>query len=190
MKKYTIIGGVNGTGKSSFTGVMKSSVTDLGVIVDVDKLTVLAGGKPLEGGRIALQKINDCLDKGICFTQETTLSGGFVPKTAKKAQDLGYYVRLYYIGLDSVEESLRRIENRVKRGGHDIPMEDVKRRFEERWKALAAVLPYCDEAIFYDNDNGFQEVAAYRNGELLLIGEHRPKWVLELQGYLAKEDTP
>lgn len=190
MKKYTIIGGVNGTGKSSFTGVMKSGVTDLGVIVDVDKLTVSAGGNPLDGGRIALQKIHDCLDKGICFTQESTLSGGFVPKTARKAQDMGYYVRLYYIGLDSVEESLQRIANRVERGGHDIPAEDVKRRFSERWKALAAVLPYCDEAVFYDNDNGFQVVAAYRNGELLLMGECRPKWILELQGYLAKEAMP
>lgn len=186
MKKYTIIGGVNGTGKSSFTGVMKSSVTDLGVIVDVDKLTILAGGKPLEGGRIALQKINDCLDKGICFTQESTLSGSFVPRTAKKARDLGYYVQLYYIGLDSVEESLQRIANRVKRGGHNIATEDVERRFEDRWKAVTAVLPYCDEASFYDNDNGFRQVAAYRNGELFLIEEQRPKWILELQDYLKK----
>lgn len=186
MKKYTIIGGVNGTGKSSFTGVMKSSVTDLGVIVDVDKITASVGGKPLEGVKIALQKIQDCLDKGICFTQESTLSGSFVPRTAKKAQDLGYYVRLYYIGLDSAEESLQRIANRVKRGGHNIATADVQRRFEDRWKALAAVLPYCDEATFYDNDNGFREVAVYRNGELLFVGEHRPKWILELQAYLAE----
>ena len=39
MKNYTIIGGVNGVGKSSFTGVMKERSTDLGVIVDVDKIT-------------------------------------------------------------------------------------------------------------------------------------------------------
>ena len=184
MKKYTIIGGVNGTGKSSFTGVMKSSVTDLGVIIDVDKITASVGGKALEGGKIALRKINECLDKSVCFTQETTLSGSFVPRTARKAQDLGYHVRLYYIGLDTVEESLERIRNRVKRGGHDISPEDVKRRFASRWEAVAAVLPYCDEAAFYDNDNGFQEVAAYRNGELLLIGEHRPAWILELRAYL------
>ena len=38
MKTYTIIGGVNGVGKSSFTGVLKERTTDLGVIIDVDKL--------------------------------------------------------------------------------------------------------------------------------------------------------
>ena len=37
MKTYTIVGGVNGVGKSSLTGVLKSRTTDLGVIVDVDR---------------------------------------------------------------------------------------------------------------------------------------------------------
>lgn len=184
MKKYTIIGGVNGTGKSSFTGVLKSSVTDLGLIIDVDQLTASIGGNALEGGKLALRRIQECLDKGVCFTQESTLSGGFISKTAKRALDLGYQVRLYYIGLDSVEESLLRIENRVRRGGHDIPEEVVLRRFQDRFQALTAVLPYCTEAAFYDNDNGFREVAVYRNGELLLLGEHWPKWILEFRDYL------
>ena len=83
-----------------------------------------------------------------------------------------------------MEESLDRIANRVKRGGHNVTDEDVERRFAERWKSVAAILPYCNEAAFYDNDNGFQAVAAYRNGELLLIGEHRPAWILELKDYL------
>ena len=184
MKKYTIIGGINGTGKSSFTGVLKTNVSDLGVIIDVDRITASVGGKPLEGGKIALKKINDCFEKGVCFTQETTLSGSFVPKTAKRAQELNYYIRLYYIGLDTMEESLDRIANRVKRGGHNVTDEDVERRFAERWKSVAAVLPYCNEAAFYDNDNGFVEIAEYRNGELRLIGEEHPAWILELQAYL------
>ena len=35
MKTYTIIGGVNGTGKSSLTGVLKTQTTDLGIVIDV-----------------------------------------------------------------------------------------------------------------------------------------------------------
>ena len=189
MRKYTIIGGINGTGKSSFTGVLKTSVNDLGVIIDVDKITASVGGKALDGGKIALRKINDCLDKGVCFTQETTLSGSFVPKTAKRAQDLDYYIRLYYIGLDTMEESLSRIQNRVKRGGHNVSDEDVERRFADRWKSVAAVLPFCNEASFYDNDNGFVEVAKYINGEMRLIGNYHPSWILELQRYLESEQT-
>ena len=48
-------------------------------------------------------------------------------------------------------ESLKRIANRVQKGGHDIPPEDVTRRFNTRFHDIAEVLPYCDEAVFYDN---------------------------------------
>ena len=184
MKNYTIIGGVNGVGKSSFTGVLKERSTDLGVIVDVDKITAELGGNTLEGGKAALRKLRECIDKGISFTQETTLSGRKTEATAKQVRELGYHVRLFYIGLDSAEESLSRIANRVKRGGHDIPLDDVVRRFAGRWEAVGRVLPYCDEAEFYDNDNGFVLVAEYRNGELRTVGSRRPQWLMELLQYL------
>ena len=184
MKTYTIIGGVNGVGKSRFTGVLKERGTDLGMIVDVDKITAELGGNALAGGKAALRKISECIDKGISFTQETTLSGRKTEATAKEVRDLGYHVRLFYIGLDTAEESLSRIANRVKRGGHDIPQDDVVRRFAGRWEAVAKVLPYCDEAEFYDNDNGFALVAEYRNGELRTVGSRRPQWLMELLQYL------
>lgn len=184
MKYYTIIGGVNGTGKSSLTGVLKAQRSDLGVIVDVDKLTALAGVSPLEGGKLAVRRIEDCLDKGVSFTQETTLSGFRTAQTAARAKEGGYFVRMFYVGLDTPQESLERIANRVRRGGHNIGTDDVLRRFAGRWEAVSKVLPYCDEAHFFDNDNGFVEVAAYKNGELILLGDLRPRWVLELQRYL------
>lgn len=186
MKTYTIIGGVNGVGKSSFTGVLKERCEDLGHIVDVDKITAELGKGALAGGKAALTKIENCIEKGLSFTQETTLSGYRTESTAKKVKDLGYYVRLFYIGLDSVDESLQRIQNRVKRGGHNIPTDDVERRFQGRWEAVAKVLPYCDIAEFYDNDNGFVKVAEYRNGEIRKVGEHSPKWLIELTTFVNR----
>ena len=128
MRTYTIIGGVNGVGKSSFTGVLKERCTDLGIIIDVDKITAELGGNALAGGKAALKKINECIEKGVSFTQETTLSGRRTEATAKEVVEKGYRVRLYYIGLDSAAESVSRIANRVKRGGNDIPTADVERR--------------------------------------------------------------
>lgn len=185
MKIYTIVGGVNGVGKSSFTGVLKERSADLGTIIDVDKITAELGGNALSGGKVAVTKIRDCLEWGVSFTQETTLSGYKTEATAKQARDAGYYVRLFYVALDTATESLSRIENRVKRGGHDIAHDDVLRRFSGRWEAVAKVLPYCDEAEFYDNDNGFVKVAEYRNGEVRAVGEYRPLWLNELLQFLA-----
>lgn len=79
-----------------------------------------------------------------------------------------------------MQESLQRIQNRVRKGGHDIPQKDVESRFAHRFADVAKVLPYCDEARFFDNDNGFVLVAEYRNGEILPIGSRRPEWLVQL----------
>ena len=179
MQIYTIIGGVNGCGKSSLTGALKAERSDLGLIIDVDKLAAQLGS-PVEGGKAAVRKIDECLEKGISFTQETTLSGARTERTIRRAKERGYTIRLYYIGLDTLEESLGRIRNRVAKGGHDIPKADVERRFSTRFADVLRILPYCDEARFFDNDNGFVEVAEYRNGELTPRVSTPPRWLLEL----------
>ena len=183
-KKYTIIGGVDGVGKSILTGVLRAHLDDLGVIVDVNRITATAKVSPLEGSKIAVRRIDGCLEKEQNFTEESSLAGFRTIQTVAKAKQAGYFVRLYYVGLDAAEESLERIANRVRRGGHNIGTDDVLRQFAGRWESLAKVLPYCDEVHFFDNDNGFVEVASYKNGELVLIGDYRPKWIIELQQYL------
>ena len=180
MKTYTIVAGVNGCGKSSLTGVLRTEIDNLGKIIDVDKITATCGGNLLEGGKKAVAMIEQCLEKEVCFTQETTLSGRKTLDTIKRAIEKDYHIRLYYVGLDTMEESLLRIENRVKKGGHNISTDKVASRFEKRFEDLLAILPYCNEATFYDNDNGFVTVAKYRNGEMQSIGTKCPQWLTEL----------
>ena len=169
MKLYTLIGGVDGCGKPSLAGILQAERFDLGTVLDGDRPST----------------IDECLEKGISFTQETTLSGARTERTICRAKERGYTIRLYYIGLDTMEESLGRIRNRVAKGGHDIPREDVERRFQSRFADVLRVLPYCDEARFFDNDNGFVEVAEYRNGELIPRVSNPPRWLRELRDNMA-----
>lgn len=180
MKTYTIIAGVNGCGKSSLIGVLRTEIDNLGKIIDVDKITAECGGNLIEGAKKAVSIIDDCLKKEIRFTQETTLSGKKTLNTIKTAIEKDYYIRLYYVGLDTKEESLLRIANRVKKGGHNIDTDAVSKRFDKRFDDLLDVLPYCNEATFYDNDNGFVTVAKYKNGEMQFIGHKKPLWLQEL----------
>lgn len=85
--------------------------------------------------------------------------------------------------VNSVDESLKRIKNRVEKGGHDIPADDVKRRYNKRFEDLVAVLPYCNEVKLYDNENGFTEKAEYKNGTLIIKSDNIPEWLKELQEY-------
>ena len=183
MQIYTIIGGVNGAGKSSLTGSLRAERTDLGIVVDPDQLTAQCGGDEYEGGKLAVRRIETALADGVNFTQETTLSGGYSKRLCRRAKQAGYFIRLYYVGVSSAEESLLRIENRVRKGGHDIPVQDVRRRYEKRFADLAAVVPYCDEVHFYDNENGFQEVAFYQNGTVFPLTDHLPQWLHDFIAY-------
>ena len=186
MNIYTIIGGVNGSGKSSLSGVLSAVSSELGIIIDTDKITAENGGDRIRGGKAAIALIDDCLNKRINFTQETTLSGVRTLKTIQRARNLNYFIRLYYVGISSSEESIKRIKNRVEKGGHDIPSADVERRYQNRFDDLAKILPYCNEVRFFDNENGFSEKAEYRNGQLITKGENIPKWLTDLKEYLER----
>ena len=145
--------------------------------------TIIAG---VDGvGKSSLFGILSREVKNLGRTFITTLSGHRILATVKKAIEKGYYIRLYYVGLNTVEESLVRIENRVKKGGHNIPDADVKRRFDKRFEDLTTILQYCDKATFYDNENGFVAVAEYKNGEILQIGNLKPEWLNELLEYMV-----
>lgn len=182
MKIYNIIGGVNGAGKSSLTGVLKYRRNDLGIVVDVDKITAEQfGGDEYEGGKASMAKIEQCIKAGVNFTQESTLVGSYVRKVAKAAMQAGYYIRLFYVGIDTVEEALHRIKNRVEKGGHNIAEETVRRRFARQTGSLIQVLPYCNEAVFFDNRNGFVQVAEYSNGEITAVTRGQlPVWLDEI----------
>lgn len=184
MNKYTIIAGVNGTGKSSFRGVLEGQGEYLGHIIDPDLIAKKNHFDLLTAGKEAISEINHCLKLNLSFTQETTLSGRRIEHTVAQAKKQGYYISLYYIGLNTLSESLQRIENRVKKGGHDIPKNDVARRFSERYKALEKILPYCDEVSFYDNENGFAKVGEICNNRFSFINGYRPQWIVSLAEYI------
>jgi len=56
----------------------------------------------------------------------------------------------------------------------------VTNRFSKRFDDFLMFLPHCNEATFYDNDNGFVAVAKYKNGDLQTIGQNSPQWLWEL----------
>ena len=188
MKIYTIIAGVNGVGKSSLTGALKAERNDLGYVIDIDKYAAENNCGAIKAGIFAIAKIDELFSKGVSFSQETTLAGQRAKKMVKLAKEKGYFIRLYYIGLNDCEESVKRIKNRVEKGGHNIPSEDVTRRYNNRFADLTKILPYCDETRLYDNDNGFAEVGEYKNGELLCKGDYIPQWLKEFKEFYGKSD--
>jgi predicted ABC-type ATPase len=185
MKTYTIIAGVNGAGKSSLLGVLKAERSDLGFTIDTDKIAFANKFNALEAGKAAIKMIDDFISTGQSFSQEKTLEGQKSEVTIKIAKAEGYYIRMFYVGVGTAKECMKRIKNRVEKGGHNIQTEDVSRVFNSRFDSVLKILPFCDEVIFYDNENGFAKVAEYKGGELTCDGEIKPAWLKELQVLLS-----
>ena len=179
MKELILIAGVNGTGKSSFRGVLEGQGVALGHIVDPDLISKINHNNEIAAGRQAVAEIDGYIENGESLTQETTLAGHRIKKTVKKAKADGYYITMYYIGLNTKYESIYRIANRVRKGGHDIKSEDVERRFNKRFESLDDIVPYCDKVVFYDNENGFVKVAEIIEGKFRYTNGYRPDWIVE-----------
>lgn len=178
MKIYTMVGGVDGTGKTSLLGVLRAERTDLGLVADAGELPPSCDPCNIEPP--AAPQIASALASGVSFTLETTLSGEHPKSLCRKAKAAGYHIRLYYVGLNTSQECIQRIQNRAARGGRGTPEKVVEAGFSHRFEDILKVLPYCDEAKFFDNDNGFVLVAVYRNGQILPVGEARPVWLTQL----------
>ncbi|MGN0477431.1 MAG: zeta toxin family protein [Ruminococcus sp.] len=186
MNKCVLIAGADGTGKSSFRGVLEGQGVLMGHIVDADMIAKENNFDNIKAGKSAIAEINYCLEQNISFTQETTLAGHRTKRTVLQARKQGYNIVMYYIGLNSKDESILRIQNRVRKGGHNIPEEDVSRRYEKRLSSLSEIAPLCDKVVFYDNENGFVKVAEITNNKFHYTNGYKPKWIIEVQDYLKQ----
>ena len=66
--------------------------------------------------------------------------------------------------MDSADLAVKRVEQRVRDGGHGIPTTDVKRRSGESLHNLKNVICLCDRIRVYDNSKSFRKIASFSNG--------------------------
>lgn len=189
MKKYLIFAGVNGAGKSTLYGIDESP--RLLKRVNTDEIVREFGSwkrmdDEIKAGRIAIERIRDCFCNGESLCQETTLCGNSILRNIKKAKELGYYIEVRYVGVESSEIAKHRIAHRVETGGHGIPDEDVERRYKESFEKLIQVIPFCDRVVLYDNSKYFYRFAIFENGKLIQVFQDRPEWFEKL-GFITGE---
>jgi predicted ABC-type ATPase len=100
-----------------------------------------------EGKRLLLRAVTERLD----FAFETTLGGKTITNLLDNALSEGIEVRIWYVGLDSVERHIARVRSRVAQGGHDIPKERIRERYTQSRLNLIRLMPRLTELLLYDN---------------------------------------
>jgi len=153
-----VIAGVNGAGKSSIGGAAFRAFGGDYYNPDEAARQLIATDPGLDateadaaawqqGVRLLRQAIAERLD----FAFETTLGGNTIPRLLAEAAAQGIGVYVWYAGLASPELHLRRVRSRVRRGGHDVSEDVIRRRYERSRLNLIALLPLLAALRIYDN---------------------------------------
>jgi predicted ABC-type ATPase len=97
----------------------------------------------------------------------------------REAKSRGWLVVLMYIGIDNPNMNVLRVADRVKLGGHDVPREDILRRYERSLANLTKAAKIVDELILYDNstDAGHQLLAMIESDRTVIYVPELPSWV-------------
>lgn len=137
-KKCYIIAGPNGAGKTTFAKEFLPIEAECLNFINADLIAEgLAPFKPeklaIKAGKLMIKQIYECIKKEQSFAFETTLSGKTYINKILKWKKLGYEIIIYFLKIPSVDFAIERVKYRVLNGGHNIPKNDIIRRYNRSW---------------------------------------------------------
>jgi predicted ABC-type ATPase len=97
------------------------------------------------------KQIREMISKGLSFTWETVFSHENRLEIMRYAKNCGYRVHLTYITTKHPNINVARVRNRVLEGGHDVPEEKIRSRYERSISFLPEMIMAADEVLIYDN---------------------------------------
>lgn len=183
MPDLYVIGGSNGSGK---TTVSLSLLPNLGVVEYINADAIAAGLSPfnpesraMQAGRLMLARLEEAARAGTDFAFETTLAARMFAPFVERCKARGYTVSLLYFWLCSPDLAVERVARRVASGGHGIPENVIRRRYERgRRNLIELYLPLCDDWMIFDNSEpDYQLVAEGLSGQTPVIYDHAT-WTL------------
>ena len=194
MPRLYIISGCNGAGKTTASYSLLPEMLDCKEFVNSDEFA--KGLSPFDPSKASIQaskmmllKIRYLLQRKKDFAIETTLATRTLLKTARQAQAAGYTVTLLYFWLNSQELAIERVRSRVEAGGHNIPEDTIRRRYNIGiYYFFNLYAPICERWILADNskipfrviaEGSKNDIVNIRDeetyGKILAISEERRK---------------
>ncbi len=158
-KRIFIIAGPNGAGKTTFATEFLPNEADCPLFINAD--LIAAGLNPsdphlvsFQSGRRMLEQIHEHVLRGESFAFETTLSGRNYARRIPRWREQGYRVKLFFLQLPTPETAIARVAQRVREGGHDVPEEVIRRRFDAGRRNFEQIYrELVDGWALYDNSS-------------------------------------
>jgi predicted ABC-type ATPase len=151
-----VLAGTNGAGKSTVAGAALERQG--GHFYNPDRATRAYVDRGLSlpeansrAWRRGVRQLERAIRDGASYAFETTLGGRTITRILLGAVAQGRAVRIWYVGLASPELHIERVRARVAAGGHDIPEEKIRERWDSSRQNVIRLLPHVSELVLFDN---------------------------------------
>ncbi len=181
-KKFYIIAGCNGAGKTTASKRLLPDLINCTEFINADEIAFKLCPEDVSSvaffaGRLMLVKMNELFNRGDTFAIETTLSSRSYRHTIIHAQSIGYIVVLLYYWLNSIDLAIDRVKSRVLKGGHHIESDVIQRRYTRGILNLFNIyIPLVDECLIFDNTYIDYELFAVKTNSSSFYIINPEKW--------------
>lgn len=194
-----VFAGPNGSGKSSITNEAFQVAAMPSIYINADDMTKekLGGRDRAQLGQAQLDHVNveaaneadrqrqEAMRAGQSFATETVMSTPAKIELMREAKANGYHVHLIYVTTQDPEINVGRVLDRVEKGGHAVPPEKTKARYQRAMQLLMEAVQVTDTAKIYNNSfdipilimekTSNNEIKPYSN----IMSDMYSKWVTE-----------
>lgn len=157
MPNVIIIAGPNGAGKTTAAPYLLQRAWGVTEFVNADFIAhgisvFNPEGAAMDAGRVMLKRMHELAEQRASFAFETTLASRSFAPWIVKLIDAGYEFRMHYLWIPSADLAVTRVAERVSLGGHDVPDDVVRRRYENGLRNFFRIYaPLAKKWRFYDN---------------------------------------
>ena len=159
MPHLIIIAGPNGAGKSITAPALLKDALSIENFVNADVIAQgLCAYQPekaaIEAGRVMLKRIHQLASDQADFAFETTLASRSFAQWIPRLRTQGYQFHLIFLWLQDADLAVLRVKERIKIGGHSVPEETIRRRYNAGLKNFFNLYtPIADVWRIYDNSD-------------------------------------
>ena len=153
-----VVAGTNGAGKST---VMGAAIVESGAeYFNPDDIArgLRAADESLsqqeaniEAWNQGRERLEQAIESRLTYAFETTLGGKTIAALLERALGAGIDVKMWYVALATADLHIARVQARVSKGGHDIPPEKIRARYDHSRQNLVRLLPVLTELRVFDN---------------------------------------
>lgn len=184
-----MLAGPNGAGKSTlYELVIRPRVAAPFINADLiqrEELKTASMQAAYEAARIAEQRRQAHLARGLDFVSESTFSHPSKLALLEQARAAGFRVALFHVNVRNVTLSVARVAARTREGGHDVPEDKIRERYERSQALICGGMRIADFGFVYDNSDLNRSplrVIDFQAGRPVRVCDPLPAWAQALYG--------